>query len=75
LAQSKTLALWVSQKQTTSKVSKLTSQMHLSIINAYDIVVVPRKLSDQVKPGFYMWNSVLPAEHKTDTGAVTRLLV
>jgi len=46
ITQSKTLVLWVEQKRKTTKVRELTSQMHLDIINAFNIVVVPRKQPD-----------------------------
>lgn len=43
---SKTLFQWVQDKQSAKKISQLTSQMHKQIINAYQIVVVPRKQPD-----------------------------
>lgn len=49
LVQSQELSLWIEQKQASAKVRQLTAQMHASIINAYDIVVVPRKQPDLVK--------------------------
>jgi len=49
LAQSQELSLWIEQKQASTKVRQLTAQMHASIINAYDIVVVPRKQPDLLK--------------------------
>lgn len=49
LTQSQTLVLWIEQKQPSTKVRQLTAQMHASIINAYNIAVVPRKLPDLVR--------------------------
>ncbi len=46
---SKTLSLWVQQKESAKKVNQLTSQMHHKIITAYQIVVVPRKQPDLSK--------------------------
>jgi len=47
--QAQTLTLWVQQKETSAKVSQLTTQMHHNIIGAYEIVVVPRKQPDLEK--------------------------
>jgi high-affinity iron transporter len=41
-----TLTTWVQQKESAEKVRKLTAQMHHKIINAYQIMVVPRKKPD-----------------------------
>jgi len=49
ISQTKTLALWVQQKEPAEKIRQLTSQMHNNIINAYNIVVVPRKQPDLEK--------------------------
>ena len=47
--QTQTLALWVQQKESSEKVRQLTAQMHQNIVNAYKIVVVPRKQPDLKK--------------------------
>jgi len=47
--QAQSLALWVQQKESPEKLRQLTAQMHHNIVNAYDIVVVPRKQSDLEK--------------------------
>ncbi len=41
-----TLAQWVEQKQPAEKIRQLSAQMHHKIINAYQIIVVPRKQPD-----------------------------
>ncbi len=40
------LSGWVQQKESGEKIRKLTAQMHHKIINAYQIMVVPRKQPD-----------------------------
>jgi len=40
------LSGWVQQKEPGEKIRKLTAQMHHKIINAYQIMVVPRKQPD-----------------------------
>ncbi len=47
--QSKTLNQWIEEKQSAVKVKQLTDQMHRNIINAYKIMVVPRKQPDLKK--------------------------
>lgn len=44
-----TLVLLVQQKESAEKIRQLTTKMHQDIINAYDIVVVPRKQPDLKK--------------------------
>jgi len=55
--QSQQLSSWVSQKQSAAKVRQLTSSMHQTIINVYQVSVVPRKQPDLAKA------KVLYAEH------------
>jgi len=45
----KILAAWVGQKASPKDIKKLTSQMHHKIIDAYQIMVVPRKQPDLEK--------------------------
>jgi high-affinity iron transporter len=47
--QSKTLLMWVQKKESAAKIKQLTTQMHHQIINAYEIMVVPRKQPDLEK--------------------------
>jgi len=47
--QSQTLVLWIQQKESPENIRQLTSQMHHNIVNAYEIVVVPRKQPDLEK--------------------------
>ena len=49
IEQAQSLVLWVNQKEAAEKIRQLTAQMHHNIINAYEIVVVPRKLPDLEK--------------------------
>jgi len=44
-----TLVLLVQQKESAEKIRQLTTKMHQDIINAYEIVVVPRKQPDLKK--------------------------
>ncbi|GMR01501.1 MAG: cytochrome c/FTR1 family iron permease [Gammaproteobacteria bacterium] len=44
-----TLSLWVQQKESAEKIRQLTAQMHHKIINAYQIMVVPRTQPDMEK--------------------------
>lgn len=43
------LSTWVQQKESADKVRRLTAQIHNKIINAYKIIVVPRKQPDLVR--------------------------
>ena len=49
ITQSEQLSLWVKQKQSADKVRDLTSSMHQTIINVYQVTVVPRKQPDLAK--------------------------
>ena len=49
IEQAQSLVLWVNQKEAAEKIRQLTAQMHHNIINAYEIVVVPRKQPDLEK--------------------------
>ena len=47
--ESKTLNQWIQEKKSADKIKQLTSKMHRNIINAYNVIVVPRKQPDLKK--------------------------
>jgi len=49
IKQSKSLSQWIQEKQSAEKIKQLTNEMHRNIINAYKIMVVPRKQPDLKK--------------------------
>lgn len=49
--QSRMLTLWIQQKESATKITQLTSQMHHEIITSYQIVVTPRNRPDLKNAG------------------------
>lgn len=58
VGQSQILSQWIQQKKSADNVSRLTTQMHRNIINAYKIMVVPRKQPDLTRLNNFFRNNV-----------------